>query len=51
MEMLIEDKLKMDRETEPTDSKEIFRKMVTVYGNIELSGQEKKFLSFGPLFP
>ena len=51
MRELIEEAIEIDENMKPTEGKELFEKMVTVYGDIELSEQERKFLILGPRFP
>ena len=54
--MIIEEKTpkqvrEQDEKVTKTDEEVISDKMITVYGGVELTKAERRFLSLGPLFP
>ena len=51
MRDMIEEAIESDKETKKTEENVLSEKVVTIYGEVELSKAERKFLNLGPQFP
>ena len=51
MNNMIEKILEMNSVIQTRNSTEIQEEMITIYGDVELSSQERSFLALGPGFP
>ena len=51
MKQVIDIAIENDKEVKKSDDEILEKKLITVYGDIQLSQDEKKFLSLGPYFP
>ena len=51
MERLLKVVMDNDSNVKKTDSEKLERNLITVYGDIQLSQEERKFLLLGPNFP
>ena len=48
---MIDKAIESDREVKKTGESDLEEKLITVYGDVQLTSQERKFLSLGPYFP